>query len=506
MTTLADRIRLLGESGLFDQHWYVERYPDVSRCAMSPAEHFVRIGLHMGRKPSRDRDAAAAAAFLAACRTVTPADTIIDDDLRKKILESHFFDAAWYRSHHSPELVADADLLTDYLKRSASDPQIDPGPLFSTSYYAAQNDAGGSAAPLIHACGSGLSEGRPVLDARRVNDFLTQKKEVRCSPIRELLDASQPVDIFCWADGNFFFAEIARYLEVFLSGAGYDAKCAANLSRATARTHNIIVVAPHEFCVHGPGKSWDEPTLRRAVYLNTEQWHTGWFSLAYRYMSMSNKAIDMNPASASGLHSLGIQTAFLPITALPETPFSVSADAPLSHDFAKNRYVRPLTYPADLSERPYDILFVGVANARREAALASLAPTLAEHDAFLHCPRLNGPMRRTEPDTMATSDLVQIARNSKILLNIHQGESRYFEWHRLFLFGIMEGCVVLTEPCIPNTFVEAGRDYLECELETIPERLRWLLETTDGQSEMLRIRANCDRLRQAAGEWVRLAA
>jgi hypothetical protein len=505
MTTLADRIRLLSESGLFDQHWYVDRYPDVLRCAMSPAEHFVRIGLHMGRKPSKDQSAAEASAFLAACRTIKPADNVISDELREKIFASRFFDASWYRARYSPDSVADADLLDDYFKQSAGNPLIDPGPLFSTSYYAGKNDACGSVAPLIHACGSGLSEGRPVLDPRKVNEFLQQNREVACSAIRDLLDTSQPVDIFCWEEGNFFFTEIAKYLEVYLSEAGYAAKRASDLPRSGARTHNIIVVAPHEFCVHGPGKGWAEQTLERAVYLNTEQWHTGWFSLAYRYMSMSNKAIDMNPASAAGLQSLGIQTAFLPITPLPETPFCVS-DAPLSLDFAKNRYIRPLTYPAELSERPYDILFVGASNARREAALASLAPALAEHDAYLHCPRLKGPMRHGDPDTMVTSDLVQIARNSKILLNIHQGESRYFEWHRLFLFGIMEGCVVLTEPCIPNAFVEADRDYLECELEAMPERLHWLLETADGQSEMHRIRANCDRLRQTAGEWARLAA
>ena len=70
----------------------------------------------------------------------------------------------------------------------------------------------------------------------------------------------------------------------------------------------------------------------------------------------------------------------------------------------------------------------------------------------------------------------------------------------------MEGCVVLTEPCIPNPFVEAGTDYLECELEAMPERLRWLLETPEGQAEMARIQANCHRLRQRAGDWGQLAA
>jgi len=264
-------------------------------------------------------------------------------------------------------------------------------------------------------------------------------------------------------------------------------------------------MAPHEFCVYGAGKDWDEGLLSRAVYLNTEQWHTGWFTLAYKFMIRSNKAIDINPASACGLQHLGIRTAFLPILPLEGTPFRVDRTS-ISPAFGQARHIRDLTYSDTLANRPYDVLFVGAANARREAALASLAPVLADHDAFIHCPRFKGPVRAGNPDMMSTSDFVQIARNTKILLSIHQGESRYFEWHRLFLFGIMEGCVVLTEPCIPNPFVKGGRDFLECELKDMPERLRWLLETTEGQAEMNRARANCDRFRNGDVDWMRAVA
>jgi hypothetical protein len=52
MDNLADRIRMLVESDHFDQDWYVEYYPDVARSAMSPAEHFIRIGQPIGRRPN----------------------------------------------------------------------------------------------------------------------------------------------------------------------------------------------------------------------------------------------------------------------------------------------------------------------------------------------------------------------------------------------------------------------------------------------------------------------
>lgn len=505
MTTLADKVRLFIDSGLFDEAWYVKRYPDVQRCSMPPAEHYVRIGHTLGRKPNRRQDSSAASKFLVACRTTNPADAQISDELQARISATRLFDPDWYRDRFARDLPGNADALADYLQRSASNPLVDPGPLFSTTYYAEKNSDAAAVAPLVHACMNGIHEGRPVFDPHKINSFLTEGRDRSCVSIKDLLDISKPVRILCWKEGNFFFSEIAQYLHVYLRGMGFEATYEPDLPRSGEQDANVVVVAPHEFCVYGPGKAWGEKQLREAVFLNTEQWHTGWFSLAYKFMVMSNKAIDMNPASASGLQGLGIRTAFLPILPMDETPFYVGK-TPLSDGFAKARYIHDLTYPDTLLDRPYDVLFVGVANARREAALASLAPVLAGHESFVHCPRFNGPLRQGDPDIMSTADLVQIARNSKILLNIHQGESRYFEWHRLFLFGIMEGCVVLTEPCIPNAFVQAGRDFLECELEELPDRLRWLLETAEGETEMRRIRANCDRLRQGGTDWMRATA
>lgn len=481
---------------MFDEQWYVGQYPDVLLCAMSPAEHFVRIGLRLGRKPSEGGNIAEASSFLVACRTLDSAG-ILSNQQRDAVDISRLFDAAWYRARYAAGLAPDVDLLSDYLTRAAGNPRIDPGPLFSTAYYAENNPDSSGMAPLLHACVYGLREGRPVLDPRNIDNFLTEHSNAARSPLGELLDPSRPVSILHWSDGNFFFSEIAAYLTEFLRPLGFDAQCSADLSPPSLAKHNIVIVAPHEFCVHGPGRNWDEQSLKRAIYLNTEQWHTGWFSHAYRYLLRSNKAIDMNPASAAGLQALGIRTAFLPLLPRSGTPFGIG-DAPLSREFADNRFIHKLTYPADLSERSYDVLFVGAANARREGALASLAPVLADHESFIHCPRFAGPVRPGDPNRLSTPDLVQIARNAKILLNIHQGESRYFEWHRLFLFGIMEGCIVLTESCIPNGFVEAGTHYLECDLNSMPNRLRWLLETTEGEAEMQRVRANCDRLRQDA--------
>ena len=39
------------ESGLFDEAWYLENYPDVALVGLSPLEHFARFGIMMKRDP-----------------------------------------------------------------------------------------------------------------------------------------------------------------------------------------------------------------------------------------------------------------------------------------------------------------------------------------------------------------------------------------------------------------------------------------------------------------------
>jgi hypothetical protein len=115
---------------------------------------------------------------------------------------------------------------------------------------------------------------------------------------------------------------------------------------------------------------------------------------------------------------------------------------------------------------------------------------MAEHDCFLHVPRFTGPVTRNNPNTIESRSLAQIARNTRILLNIHQGDSHYFEWHRLILSGIAQGCVPLTEPCIDIGVVAAGTHYIATPLEMMPAKLDWLLNTADGRNELGRVHAN----------------
>jgi hypothetical protein len=40
-------------SGLFDPHWYSATYRDVAATGLDALDHYLRIGIHSGRNPSR---------------------------------------------------------------------------------------------------------------------------------------------------------------------------------------------------------------------------------------------------------------------------------------------------------------------------------------------------------------------------------------------------------------------------------------------------------------------
>lgn len=43
---------VIKESGLFDEAWYLQEYPQVKRLQMNPVEHYLQIGAHLGYNPS----------------------------------------------------------------------------------------------------------------------------------------------------------------------------------------------------------------------------------------------------------------------------------------------------------------------------------------------------------------------------------------------------------------------------------------------------------------------
>ena len=338
-----------------------------------------------------------------------------------------------------------------------------------------------------------MREGRRAFQSAAADVFMAQAADQRVHTFRDFLQPGRPVVVLYWKDGNFFFTDIARYVAETLAGAGFEVRLLDDHRDLDLDRCEVVVVAPHEYCVHGPGTEFPPEIAARVLHVNLEQWHTSWFSLALDKMLTSRKALDINPLSARGLARLGIKTGFLPLLPRAGGVFDFGREPP-SEQLTRLRAVKPLTYPRAVLERPYDILFVGYLNKRRARSLAELAPVLSDYDCFLHAPRFTGPITPESPNMIGSRDLAQIAQNAKLLLNIHQGESHYFEWHRLVVSGIAQGCVPLTEPCAHIGIVEPGEHYIEAALGEMPDRIVWLLGTEPGRREIERIHKNGRKL------------
>ncbi len=122
-------VSVLLDSGLVDERWYKETYPDVANGGLDPVSHYVDYGAAEGRDPN-----------------------------------SHF-STRWYLNNYPDVRETGINPLLHYLLHGAQEGRR-VGPAFDTAYYLAHNTDvdGGQINPLVHYLRSGLRErrlGRP---------------------------------------------------------------------------------------------------------------------------------------------------------------------------------------------------------------------------------------------------------------------------------------------------------------------------------------------------------
>jgi GT2 family glycosyltransferase/glycosyltransferase involved in cell wall biosynthesis len=140
---------------LFEQDWYLSRYPDVQVSGMDPLTHYIRFGANERRDPNR------------------------------------FFDGVWYRAHYADVAASGIDPLVHYLRVGA--PELrNPHPRFDTAWYAEQHvEAAGN--PLLFHLLFGRARGWPTERPIRIADFLSSKSAPPTCPSGVVVDVVIPV-------------------------------------------------------------------------------------------------------------------------------------------------------------------------------------------------------------------------------------------------------------------------------------------------------------------------
>jgi len=76
-----------------------------------------------------------------------------------------------------------------------------------------------------------------------------------------------------------------------------------------------------------------------------------------------------------------------------------------------------------------------------------------------------------------------------VVLNIHRDQMPFFEFHRVVMQAIAGGALVVSEPSYLHPIFKAGLHYLEAPQAEIPELVRWLIATPEGQLRATEIKA-----------------
>src|SRR5215813_8447840 len=287
--------------------------------------------------------------------------------------------------------------------------------------------------------------------------------------------------------GNYFFSEFRDLLAAGFQSLGFqvDIRDEGEGFSEVADWH--LVVAPHEFFYLGAGRELSNQSLpSNLVLFNTEQPSTQWYARARDYFSKACRIWDINNTSSQEIARAGFNCEYLPLGYLPDFKlFREIEELPnhygtlfLGEKICKSTYLRK-----PFVERPIDVLFLGTLSARREKFFAHASRALSNHSCYLYLPSAQGPLLAGLNTTMDTNTSVGLAQRAKIILNIHRGADRYFEWHRIVMHGIWNRALVITEPCGEGPPFQPGVHFVEAPLSQIADVVEYYLADPKGQAE-----------------------
>ncbi|PYJ11124.1 MAG: hypothetical protein DMF06_04055 [Verrucomicrobia bacterium] len=298
------------------------------------------------------------------------------------------------------------------------------------------------------------------------------------APIR-----TKQVELFATTKSNLFIVEIGE-----LIAAGFrELGCAANLRLDEMPAENPaadtlqIVVTPHEFynlfLTEQVSRERALELTRNVVLLCTEQPETVWFHGNLHWAASARGVADINALGVLAYRRRGLR----------------------SHHFHLG-YHGMLANPRQPShpEREYDITFLGSMTPRREEFLAEHAPFFSKHRCHLRLVPLGFAKTKTTRSYLTAANRNDLLSQSRILLNLHYSEEKYFEWHRM-LAGFANGCCIISETCEGYGALVPGEHFIMVERENLVSSCEYYLQHPEECARIARQGLNFvqNQLRQA---------
>jgi hypothetical protein len=243
---------------------------------------------------------------------------------------------------------------------------------------------------------------------------------------------------------NLFFRELADALCFELQQEGVPSTISTTGFPSPRKGLVYVLLPPHEyFVLEGYQHPPDSAMLTRTVFVSGEQPDTGHFEENARLAELGGAIFDINPRAVREYNRRGIPAMHLQ---LGYTPWL-------------DRF--HTSHNSDI-----DVLFMGCHTYRRAQLLASYGSILARLRTQMILSDNSGPNFSASNRFLSGEDKLRILGQSRVLLNLHQGEEPYFEWLRV-LDAIHCGVVVVTEHSTDFEPFVAGQHFISGRAETL---------------------------------------
>jgi len=475
-------IDTIKNSGLFDEEFYYKSYEDVKISGVDAVTHYVLYGHDEGRLPNLEFDKAEY------------------ERLYKASIEGNENLFAHYIKRGGKENFFNRGFLEGYayasVKRGMD--RFDRFPLFDADDYVRMNSDVDrrQVSPSRHAFLFGIGEGREVFSKKAIFSFLGAECQKGAEPATALPEKrtkySESIGVFHHSDGNSFIRELADDLSEALLASGFNARLLDERLEPDHAPDLCIFCGPHEFFFLSGSEAWRaDDIISRSIMYNTEQMQTPWFSRGVPFLFMARAVIDICYQNVAAFLQAGIPCLHYDPIAKPNQEFCSTEDMQHPMFRALPRLAKQTPeIRRPFKDRSIDICFFANESVKRDRILAKTAKFLSDYECFLYYRKFPGPISSSKRDGILSRLPNNVACHSKVMLNIHRDDSQFFEWHRIVKQGMGCGAVVVSEHCFPHPLFKENVHFLVESPRHMPNLLEWLIKSSDGHAEALRIQKN----------------
>lgn len=252
---------------------------------------------------------------------------------------------------------------------------------------------------------------------------------------------------------NVFFGEILKAFGEALEQRGLAVEESVDCFPRPAEDL-VYLYVPHEYHPLVDDLAHPSPAqARRAVAVCTEQPGTNWFQISCMHAERAGGVVDINALGAREMRRWGIKAEHAPLGYVP------------SWDAWRGERDKA---------REIDLTFLGAHTERRARVLAGCAAAVVQRRSAIHLTESTKPHTAGSRYFLAGERKWRHLADSKVLLNIHQQDLAYMEWHRI-IGAVLNGCVVLSEHSLKTEPFTPGEHFVSAHGKDLPQVLEALL-------------------------------